>query len=167
VGGRRSMSADNNSAKPMEPATPKIGKKGSGRFKKGISGNSTGRPKGSRNKTTMMAQALFDEEADKIVRKVIELGLQEDFWPALKASLDRILPPVKSTPLAFEMPPLQTLDDLVGCYREVIDAFSRGDLTADDSRMMHDLLDGTRRAMAASDLAERVIALENLMGGIK
>ena len=81
--------------------------------------------------------------------------------------LERILPRLKSPPLAFQMPPLENLDDLVNGHKEVIDALSRGDITAEDARVFESLLDGTRRALASANLAERVATLEFLAGEIK
>jgi len=49
-----------------------------GRFQKGRSGNPNGRPKGSRNKTTVIAQALLEGEAEALVRKVVQLALEGD-----------------------------------------------------------------------------------------
>lgn len=161
------MSGKNNSSDPKKLGPIKIIKKGTGKFQKGKTGNPNGRPKGSRNKTTMMVQALFDGDAEKIYQIVHKLAIEDEFWPALKASLDRVLPPLKSTPLAFEMPPLKTLDDLVKGHREVIDAFARGDITADDARVFDSLLSGARDAMATADLAERVATLEHSIEEIK
>ena len=48
------------------------------RFQKGRSGNPNGRPKGSRNKTTVIAQALLEGEAEALVRKVVQLALEGD-----------------------------------------------------------------------------------------
>jgi hypothetical protein len=43
-----------------------------GRFAKGRSGNPAGRPKGSRNRSTLLADALIEERAEPITAKVIE-----------------------------------------------------------------------------------------------
>ena len=49
-----------------------------GRFQKGRLGNPDGRPKGSRNKTTLIAQSLLEGEAEALVRKVVQLALEGD-----------------------------------------------------------------------------------------
>ena len=49
-----------------------------GRFQKGRSGNPNGRPKGSRNKATVIAQALLEGEAEALVGKVVQLALEGD-----------------------------------------------------------------------------------------
>ena len=42
-----------------------------GRFTKGKSGNPAGKPRGTRNRATMLAEALLDGETEEIVRSVI------------------------------------------------------------------------------------------------
>ena len=51
-----------------------------------------GRPKGARNRATVAAEALLDQEAEALARKAIELALAGDSV-ALRLCLDRILPP--------------------------------------------------------------------------
>ena len=138
-------------------------KKGIKGFIKGKSGNPSGRTRGSRNKTTLMAQALFDGQAEQICQKVIGLAVKDGNWSALKACLDRLLPPLKSAPVVFEMPEVETVKDLVSAYRAVVAAYSSGEITADDARVIHDLLKGQRRAMVSAELAERVARLEMMM----
>src|SRR5262245_47204912 len=49
--------------------------KGRGRpFEPGQRGNPSGRPKGARNKTTIAVEALLDNEAEALTRKLIELA---------------------------------------------------------------------------------------------
>ena len=47
-------------------------------FDKGVSGNPAGRPRGSRNKATLALQCLFEDEAELIGRKAVELAKQGD-----------------------------------------------------------------------------------------
>jgi Family of unknown function (DUF5681) len=72
-------------------------------FEPGISGNPSGRPKGSRNKTTMAVQALLDGKAEALTRKAIELAKGGDIT-ALRLCMERILPPRKDRPLSFDFP---------------------------------------------------------------
>ena len=47
-------------------------------FQKGQSGNPAGRPRGSRNKTTVLMQNLLEGEAEAIARKAIEMAKDGD-----------------------------------------------------------------------------------------
>jgi hypothetical protein len=49
-----------------------------GRFSPGQSGNPAGRPKGSRNKATLVAEALLDEATGPVVAKAIDEALAGD-----------------------------------------------------------------------------------------
>ena len=48
------------------------------RFRKGQSGNPSGRPRGARNKTTLAVEALLDGEAEVLPRKAIERAKEGD-----------------------------------------------------------------------------------------
>ena len=61
------------------------------RFQKGKSGNLKGRPRGSRNASTMAAEMLLQGEAEAITRKCVERAITGD-PTALRLCLSRILP---------------------------------------------------------------------------
>jgi hypothetical protein len=73
------------------------------RFRKGQSGNPSGRPRGARNKATLAVEALLDGEAEALTRKAIERALEGD-TTALRLCLDRLLPPRKDRLVSFAMP---------------------------------------------------------------
>src|SRR5262245_2183572 len=74
-------------------------------FQSGQSGNPAGKPKGTRNRTTLAVEALLDGEAETLTRKAIELAKAGDL-AALRVCLDRIAPPRKDRPVLFELPPV-------------------------------------------------------------
>jgi hypothetical protein len=47
-------------------------------FEKGQSGNPAGRPPGSRNKATILAEAMFQGEAEGIIRMVLDKAREGD-----------------------------------------------------------------------------------------
>lgn len=73
------------------------------RFKKGQSGNPAGRPKGSKNRTTLVKQAiegqLVDElsgESIEILKKAIEMAKKGD-QAMIKLIIERVLPLRRAT----------------------------------------------------------------------
>src|SRR5215207_9353524 len=79
-------------------------------FQPGQSGNPSGRPPGSRNKTTLAVDALLEGEAETLTRKAIELAKAGDLV-ALRLCLDRICPPRKERPVSFALPAMSTAAD--------------------------------------------------------
>ena len=98
---------------PLSPLAQGTGDTPRGRpFEPGMSGNPNGRPKGSRNKTTMAMEILFDGEAELLTRKAVEKALAGDPI-ALRLCLERILPPRRDRPIAFDLPDIATAADAV------------------------------------------------------
>src|SRR5258708_4192358 len=94
-------------------------------FKPGTSGNPNGRPKGSRNATTLALESLLDGEAEALTRKAVELALTGDI-AALRLCLDRILPPRKDLPVSFDLPPMKASGDAVAAMAALVDAVAAG-----------------------------------------
>ena len=94
---------------PSENGPSKASTKG---FQKGVSGNLAGRPKGSRNKATILAQELLDDEADAIVRKAIELATEGN-PVALRMCLERLVPPRRGRAVELQFPKIKTAADLL------------------------------------------------------
>ena len=70
----------------------KTGEQQGSRFRPGTSGNPSGRPAGSRHKTTLAIEALLDGDAEKLTRKAVDMALGGD-TVALRLVMDRIAPP--------------------------------------------------------------------------
>ena len=88
------MSRSEGSGAPQIPNTP-------GRpFAKG----NPGRPPGSKNRTTLLAAALLEGEAEELVRKAVALAKAGDVG-MLKFLLGRILP--RERPIEIDLPPLE------------------------------------------------------------
>ena len=126
-----------------------------------------GRPRGSRNKATMVAELLLDGEAETITRKAIELAKGGDIT-AIRLCLERILPPRKDRPIAVDLPTVSSVGDLKAVYAVVVRDVATGELTPDQGRAFSDLLESYRRTIETSEIEQRMVALEeSMMSGSK
>src|SRR5215510_1717675 len=97
-------------------------------FKSGKSGNPLGRPKGSRNKTTMEVEALLEGDAEGIARKAVEKALEGDM-AALRLCLERLLPPRRDRPVTFDLPIIQSVYDELNASSAILKACASGTLS--------------------------------------
>jgi Family of unknown function (DUF5681) len=88
-------------------------------FKVGQSGNPSGRPKGARNKTTIAIDALLENEAEALTRKVIELALDGNVL-ALRLCVERLTPPRRAQGVAFDLPKIEFIADAPAAYQAVL-----------------------------------------------
>ena len=130
-----------------------------GRFCLGASGNPSGRPKGSRNKATIAAQALLDGEAEALTRKVIERAKEGDSV-ALRLCLERIVPPRKDRPVEFELPRIECCSDASKAIASIAAAVAAGDLTPDEGSSLAALVVSVVKMLDSRDLERRIDALE-------
>ena len=128
-------------------------------FEPGQSGNPSGRPKGSRNKARLAVETLLDGEAEVITRKVIELAKKGDLV-AIRLCLDRIAPPRKDRPVLFTLPPLGQAEDASASLATIVAAVASGELTPSEAGELSKVVDTYARALLATELEDRVAALE-------
>jgi Family of unknown function (DUF5681) len=108
-------------------------------FKPGKSGNPNGRPKGSRNKATLLMEALLEGEAENITRKLIEKAIAGHF-PAMRFCGDRLLAPRRSRTVQFELPPIETPEDAQKAASAVVTACANGELTTTEAKEFMSLI---------------------------
>lgn len=130
-------------------------------FKPGKSGNPAGKPKGTRNKTTLALEALLDGEAESLTRKAIEMAKAGD-GPALRLCLDRIVPARKDRPVAFDMPKLETAEDALKASIAIVEAVAGGELTPLEADELSRVVANFVKAAESADLAGRIKRLEQL-----
>jgi Family of unknown function (DUF5681) len=136
-----------------------VGKQRGRPFQKGQSGNQDGRPKGSRNATTIALETLLDGQATALTQKAIELALTGDM-AALRLCLDRILPPRKDSPVAFDLPEMKTLNDAVPAMGALVKAVGQGDLTPAEAAELTKMVQAFAKIIETAELEERVRKLE-------
>ena len=128
-------------------------------FQKGQSGNPLGRPLGSRNRRTIAAEKLFDEDAEALTRVAIDLAKEGDM-AALRLCMDRICAPNRHRPAAFNLPQLAVAADAVGAMATIVQAVADGELSPSEASELAKVVQGYTHALTTNDLDKRVAYLE-------
>ena len=143
-------------------APEKTGGKQRGKpFQKGLSGNPSGRPKGSRNAATLAMEALLDGQAEALTQKAIDQALTGDI-SALRLCLDRIMPARKDRPVTFALPPINSAEDAAKVSSAVLGAVATGELTPADAGEISKLIDVWVKAFETAELSARLERLERM-----
>src|SRR5512140_3599693 len=101
------------------------GRADNGRFVEGTSGNPAGRPRGSRNRATVLMERLLDGEAEELTRKTVDLAKAGD-TRALALCLDRLMPPRKDAFVCFDFRLPESSADVPLALLKIIAAISEG-----------------------------------------
>jgi Family of unknown function (DUF5681) len=128
-------------------------------FQKGESGNPAGRPRGARNRATILMQNLLADDAETIARKAIELAKDGDI-AAIRMCMDRLAPARKDEPVVLDLPPLDTAADTVAASARIVAAVAAGDLTPSEAADLAKVIDIYVRALETRSFDERLTRLE-------
>lgn len=128
-------------------ATPELSQpRGPGRrFAPGRSGNPAGRPKGSRNKTTLLAEAMLAERLVKAGR-VLDAGLAERQPWATRLVFNAFVPRPRAAGPEIDMPEIDGPADVAPASAAVLAAATSGLLTPTEAQAMHKVVEA-RAAM--------------------
>jgi hypothetical protein len=128
-------------------------------FRPGESGNPAGKAKGTRNRVTMLLEALLEGEAEEIARKAVELAKKGD-GSALRACLDRLLPKKRDRFVPFEMPSIEKTQDLRKASAAIIAAVAAGELTPSEASDLAKPVDTHIRAIELDELEKELDLLD-------
>ena len=128
------------------------GAKQDGRFRKGVSGNPSGKPRGCRNKATRAAEILLAGEAEALTRVLIERAKAGD-PTALRLATERICPPIRERTVRVEIPPVADAADLLKAMGRLFEAVVSGEISPSEGQVIAALLELKRRAFETAELA--------------
>ena len=140
--------------------TENSGQQQGGRFQKGQSGNPAGKPKGARHKTTLLAEKLMQDDAEKIVKAVIEAAQKGDMTAA-RIVLDRIAPARRDNLVAFELPKVESASEAAAASSAILRAVASGELTPGEALDISQLIDGFVKTIELVEIEERLKRLES------
>lgn len=126
-----------------------------GRFQPGVSGNAAGRPKGSRNKTTLAVESLLEGQAEALTQKAIERALDGD-PAALRLCLDRLAPPRRDRPVEFSLPAVKEAADCRDALAAILAATAEGELTLSEAATLAKLVTDFADLDAKTEVARKM-----------
>jgi hypothetical protein len=129
------------------------------RFRKGHSGNPAGRPLGSRNKATLLAEALMEGEAEDITQVLIERARAGDAT-ALKLYFERLVPPRRERAVPVALPAIAGPADIAPAMGAIAAAVGSGVLAPAEAGELTRMIEVLMRAFDRSDFDRRLRALE-------
>jgi hypothetical protein len=113
------------------------------------------------NKTTIAVEALLDGEAKAIARKAIEKALEGDM-AALRLCLERLLPPRRDRPVTFELPKIESVNDLANASSAILEACAAGTLSPGEAVEVMGLISAHVRVLEMTEIEARLSALEKV-----
>jgi hypothetical protein len=119
----------------------------------------SGRPPGSRNKATILAEAIFEGEAENIIRMAIDEAREGDIT-AIRLCLDRVFPRLRDRATVFDLPPINGAADALAALTSILAGVRAGELTAAEGCELSKLVDHYVRALEAKDFEPRLEMLE-------
>jgi hypothetical protein len=129
-----------------------------GTFKKGVSGNPSGRPK---SESTVL-RAKLAEHGEAVAMVVLDAAKAGDLT-ACKLILERLLPPLKSTAPTVRVA-VPSDGGLADTGRAILRAVTDGELAPDTGAQLVTALGGMARVTEIDELEKRVGELEKRNG---
>jgi hypothetical protein len=119
-------------------------------FQPGQSGNPAGRPRGARNKTTVLLEQLLEGNAEPIVGRLIAQA-KEGNPNALGLLIPALLPKRKDAPIELDLSPLEEASDAPGAIAAIITAVCAGEITPTEGTSLTRMVEAYVRAKQRTD----------------
>jgi hypothetical protein len=132
-------------------------------WKPGVSGNPSGKPRGTKSKSTQLMDAMFGKNpADlrAIVAKTVESAKAGKPW-AVELILARLWPVPKGRAVTFPMADIVSVADIGRAFAGLWAAVSQGLLTPDEATQLGALLKDHASALESSEIERRLRDLED------
>jgi len=127
------------------------------RFQPGQSGNPAGRPRGSRNKRTILAERLLEDRAGEVTTAALDLAIAGNPI-AVRVCMDRMAPRLRYAPLDVMLPELVTLADVPAAYNAIGQGLACGEIELEQAALLMKIVHGFQASQAAIEHATRAAA---------
>jgi hypothetical protein len=107
----------------------------------------------------MFAEALFEGEAEEIIRATVEMAKARDI-AAIRLCLDRVAPRPRDRAAPFDLAALHSAQSVLSALADIAAAVSRGDLTPVEAENVSKLLDRYARTLEHVEFEQRLAKLE-------
>jgi hypothetical protein len=146
----------------MQPYTPCSNPS---HFQKGQSGNPAGRPRGSRNKATLAAEALLEDELERLTREAIDRAMDGDPL-LLRLCITRLMPAPRGRRVQLDLAGGGNAADAAASLEATIRAVAEGVISPLEATDLAEVIELQRRTAETVDLERRLAHLEQVSGEI-
>jgi hypothetical protein len=119
-----------------------------------VKGN-PGRPKGARHRVTLLAEKLMQADVKAIVEAVVKAARNGDMTAA-RIVLDRIAPARRDSTVRFDLPKIESIDNIAPAMGAVLAAVASGEISPNEGQAIAALLGQQRQAFETAELAQRL-----------
>jgi hypothetical protein len=145
----------------MDEMNQPPGRDANGHFVPGQSGNPSGKKPGTRNRATVLREALRDGEGESVARVIIDKALAGNSVMA-RFVIGLLMPRPRDRAIEIDLPDCGSAGDVLAASSATIQAMARGEITPDEALAVTRLLEFRLKAMAAAAReAERECSLSH------
>lgn len=118
-----------------------------------------GRPKGSRNKKSLLAQEILDSRGEAVLTRAFDQAEKGD--PQMIRTLMPYLMRSKETTVRLGPLPMGNAGEVAQSSEKVLNKLTLGDISMDDAGKLLDMLEHRRKILQTENFEHRLRALEN------
>ena len=115
--------------------------------------------KGARHRTTLLAEKLMQDDAEGVVKRVIEAAKGGDMTAA-RIVLDRIAPARRDSPVTIALPKIESAADAAKAMAAILAAVASGAVTPSEAEQVAKIVAAFVSTLEASEFEARLRALE-------
>src|SRR6266404_9435776 len=151
---------------PADHTQPYIASSNPSQFQKGQSGNPAGRPRGSRNKATLAAEALLEGELERLTRETIDRAMDGDPL-LLRLCITRLMPAPRGRRVQLALAAGGDMENIAASLEATVRAVAEGVISPLEATDLAEVIELQRRTIETGDLERRLARLEKISGEIE